>query len=55
MQRERALQEIMARMQDLAPALWLVNLPVMTAADMSLSNVTFGPSGLAFEQISRTP
>ena len=51
-ERDLALQDIMARMQDLAPALWLINLPIVTAASPAVENVTFGPSGLAFEMMS---
>ncbi len=51
-EREQALQDIMASMQNVAPAIWLVDLPVITAANSSVDNIAFGPSGLAFEAIT---
>jgi len=53
--RERTLQDIMARLQTLAPALWLVDVPVITASRPDLTGVTFGSSGLAFERMTVRP
>jgi peptide/nickel transport system substrate-binding protein len=49
--RELLLQEIMARMKDIAPAIWLTNLVVVTASRPGLENIEVGTSGLAFENI----
>ena len=49
--RDQALQDIMARMHDLAPALFLVNHTNSTAAHSSVENIVLTERGLAFEKM----
>lgn len=49
--RQLILQEIMARMKEMAPAIWLTNTVVITASRPGLENIEMGAIGLAFENI----
>ena len=56
--RDRALQDIMAKMHDLAPALFLVNHANSTVAHPYVENIVLTERGLAFEKMrigARTP
>lgn len=53
--RKDALQKIMARMHDLAPAIWLNNTTQITASSPNLANVQMGTNGLSFEYIAVKP
>ncbi|MCB2108343.1 MAG: hypothetical protein KDE14_11620 [Rhodobacteraceae bacterium] len=49
--REKMLQEIMARLHDLAPALWLVDFNQLLVVSDRLENVHTRSNGIAFENI----
>ena len=49
--RDEALRQIMARIQDLAPAIWLTNTAQITASNPNLTGIKMGPAGLAFEDM----
>jgi peptide/nickel transport system substrate-binding protein len=49
--RRRSLEEIMSRMHELAPAIWLNNMAQISASSPNIKNVRLGMNGLAFEDI----
>ena len=50
--RKQSLQQIMARMKEMAPAIWLTNTIVITASRPGIGNIEMGATGLAFEDMS---
>ena len=50
--RKQTLQQIMARMKEMAPAIWLANTVVITSSRPGLKNILMGATGLAFEDIT---
>jgi ABC-type transport system substrate-binding protein len=53
--RKRALEDIMARMQELAPAIWLNNMAQITVSNPKVQSIRLGTNGLAFEDIVIRP
>lgn len=53
--RARMLEQIMARMRELAPAIWLNNMAQVTASSPKVGSVTLDTNGLAFEDIVLRP
>ncbi len=53
--RKRALEHIMARMHELAPAIWLNNMAQVSASSPNVENLRLGMNGLAFEDIVVQP
>lgn len=53
--RKEALQKIMARLHELAPAIWLNNTTQITASSPDVANVQMGTNGLRFEGIVLQP
>jgi len=49
--RDRALQNVMAKMHDLAPALFLVNHTNSTVAHPYVENIVLTERGLVFEKM----
>jgi peptide/nickel transport system substrate-binding protein len=49
--REKRLQAIMARMHDLAPAIWLTNQTTITAMNTRVKRFVARQAGIAFEEI----
>ena len=53
-QRERMLQDLMARYHDLAPSIFLYPFAVIVAHRPGVENVMLGPGGLMFDRIRMT-
>lgn len=53
--RQRAMEHIMARVQELAPAIWLNNMAQITASRPNVENVKMRTNGIAFENIVLQP
>jgi len=53
--RKRALEQIMARMREQAPAIWLNNMAQITASRPGVANIELGTKGIAFERIVIMP
>lgn len=53
--RQRTLEQLMARMQELAPAIWLNNMAQITASRPGITNIDMGTAGIAFENIEIRP
>ena len=49
--RKQILQQIMARMKEMAPAIWLTNTIVITASRPGIEGIEMGATGLLFEDI----
>ena len=49
--RERRLQDIMARLHDLAPAIWITNAVYTTAYTSRITNFAMRPTGIMFEEL----
>ena len=49
--RKQMLQQIMARMKEMAPAIWLTNTIVITASRPGIEGIEMGATGLLFEDI----
>lgn len=50
--RDLLLQDIMARLHDLAPAIWLTNAVYTTAYNGKIANLETRPTGIVFESLS---
>ncbi len=53
--RKASLQKIMARMKELAPAIWLNNTMQITASRPHVANIQMGTNGLRFEDMVIQP
>jgi peptide/nickel transport system substrate-binding protein len=53
--REVLLQNIMARYQDLAPAIWITNAVYTTAYTSRIANMAMRPTGVVFEELRLAP
>lgn len=49
--REKMLQDIMARLHDLAPAIWITNAVYTTAYTDRIANFAMRPTGIMFEEL----